>query len=729
MHDLLDKGTIAKTPDPAPLGNPSGLPTLLVSTYHKESVEALRDLVQLSGIKQKVFVHPVVPDKIGVEPFELLLLVCHANDDIQKARKDLEKIESLRRYERCFVLLIGPSADNHAPIEEVLDISHILQPPITPSNFRRTLMSCLTELQIRSEQPAIGSSNFSQKRKTLGEILIENGIVQPSELEEALKLQKDSGQKLGEVLVKLGMITDQERVKFLAAQMGVPAARAGQFASAEMHTVSLIPEHLARKHLCVALERHGDDLVVAMLDTNNLKLLDNLRDLTDLNIVPVLGAQEEIAKAIERYYTDISTERSATDLMADLRSEDVEYVDKKEDDEEDTENSANASAEQGIVRLVNMIIGNAVRDRASDIHVEPQDKQLTIRYRIDGELKRIMTPPRKSHQAIITRIKILSNLDIAERRVPQDGRMAVKIQGREVDVRVSILPTVYGEKAVLRILDKEAFDKAISNIGFGEDSLKVFERQIHKPYGMVIVTGPTGSGKSTTLYSALQNIKDVTKNIVTVEDPVEFHIDGVSQVHVRNKVGLTFASALRSILRQDPDIILIGEIRDQETADIAVKMALTGHLVFSTLHTNDAVSTITRFVDIGIPPLLLGSCLNLIIAQRLVRRICQHCRVEYAPDPVVLDNLKMQFPAGAKFFRGEGCVHCHGNGFTGRLPLFEMLEITPEIRRLIHQHALVQDILEAARKNGMTSIFEMGIQRVMEGQTTIEQVLAVAMEV
>jgi type IV pilus assembly protein PilB len=353
---------------------------------------------------------------------------------------------------------------------------------------------------------------------------------------------------------------------------------------------------------------------------------------------------------------------------------------------------------------------------------------LVIRYRIDGELKRVMTPPRKSHQAIITRIKILSNLDIAERRVPQDGRMAVKIQGREVDVRVSVLPTVFGEKGVLRILDKEAFDKAISNIGFSQNALKVFDRQIRKPYGMVIVTGPTGSGKSTTLYSAIQNIKDVSKNIVTVEDPVEFHIDGVSQVHVRSKVGLTFATALRSILRQDPDVVLIGEIRDQETADIAVKMALTGHLVFSTLHTNDAVSTITRFVDIGVPPLLLGSCLNLIIAQRLVRRICTQCRVEYEPEPAILANLKMELPPGSKFYRGDGCVHCHGSGYIGRMPLFEMLEITPAIRRLIHQHAPVQDILEQARNEGMVSIFEMGMQRVLEGMTTLEQVIAVAIE-
>lgn len=724
MYDLLG---LVSGAFPVKTALPANAPLLLVCTYRKDAVETLRDLVQLSGIQDKVHARPVQSDQIGHEPFEMLLLVCHALDDIEHAKTDLGKLDSTVRHSRAFVLLVGPSAEHHQDIESILDASHVIQPPISPANFRRILMSSLTELQIRSTPIRNG---FSQKHKSLGEILIENGIIQNHDLEQALTLQKDTGYKLGECLLKLGMITDQERVNFLAAQMGVDAARAAQYASAEISVVSMIPEHIARKHMCVALEKKGHELLVAMLDTHDLKLLDALRDLTELSIIPVLGTHAEINQAIDRYYTDISTERSATDLMADLRNEDVEFVDKKEDeDNEDVINSANASAEQGIVRLVNMIIGNAVRDHASDIHIEPQERQLVIRYRIDGELKRIMTPPRKSHQAIITRIKILSNLDIAERRVPQDGRMAVKIQGREVDVRVSILPTVYGEKGVLRILDKEAFDKAISNIGFSTEALKIFDRQIRKPYGMVIVTGPTGSGKSTTLYSALQSIKDVSKNIVTVEDPVEFHIDGVSQVHVRSKVGLTFATALRSILRQDPDIVLIGEIRDQETADIAVKMALTGHLVFSTLHTNDAVSTITRFIDIGVPPLLLGSCLNLIIAQRLVRRICTHCRVEYDPEPAILSSLKMHMPAGSKFFRGEGCVHCHGNGYNGRIPLFEMLEVTPDIRRLIHQHAPVEDILMQARKNGMVSIFEMGMQRVLEGATTLEQVIAVAIEI
>ena len=600
-----------------------------------------------------------------------------------------------------------------------------MKSPIAPSQFLRLVQGALAELQMRPSTRRVG---FDRARQSLGEILVAKGIITPPDLEQALQMQKVSGKRLGECLMKLGMITDRERANFLAAQLDAHVANAQQFSNAETGIVALIPEALARRNQCVALELRGNELIVAMQDIQDLRLLDNLRDVTDKNIVPIIGTQDEIAQAIERYYRDITTEKDASSLMADLTSDDVEFVQNDDEDNTDIASSENASAELGIVRLVNMMIGNAVRDRASDIHIEPQEKSLIIRYRVDGDLRRIMTPPKKSHQAMITRIKILSNLDIAERRLPQDGRMAVKIAGREVDVRVSILPSVHGEKAVLRILDKDSFDTTVTNLGFSRSALAIFDRQIRKPYGMVIVTGPTGSGKSTTLYSAIQSVKDVTRNIITVEDPVEFHMDGVTQVPVNPRVGLTFASALRSILRQDPDIILIGEIRDSETADIAVKMALTGHMVYSSLHTNDAVSTITRLLDIGVPPLLLGSCLNLIIAQRLVRKICKHCRKEFTPAVEVLQQLKTKLPENSKFFHGEGCVHCHGSGFSGRLPLFEMLEVTSDVRRLIHKSSPVHEILAEARLGGMRSIFEMGIDRVLEGETTIEQVLAVAIE-
>jgi type IV pilus assembly protein PilB len=358
------------------------------------------------------------------------------------------------------------------------------------------------------------------------------------------------------------------------------------------------------------------------------------------------------------------------------------------------------------------------------------EKELVVRYRIDGELRRVMSPPRHSHQAIITRIKILSDLNIAERRLPQDGRMVVKIGLKEVDVRVSILPTIFGEKCVLRILDKEAYEKSMHNLGFTEDNFAIFREYINKPYGMVVVTGPTGSGKSTTLYSALQQIKDVTSNIITVEDPVEYHMEGITQVPVNAAIGMSFATALRSILRQDPDTILIGEIRDNETADIAVKMALTGHLVFSTLHTNDAASAIARFVDIGIPPLLLASSLNLVVAQRLVRKICPRCKVPYTPPQELLEELQLPVadPAAVKFHMGEGCVTCNGVGYSGRIGIYELLPVSREIRRLILKGAPTLDIHDQAEREGMKSLRQSGIELVLRGETTIEQVLAATTE-
>jgi type IV pilus assembly protein PilB len=401
---------------------------------------------------------------------------------------------------------------------------------------------------------------------------------------------------------------------------------------------------------------------------------------------------------------------------------------KEEEDELSVEEAAAAGAEVGIVKLVNMLLTNAIKDRASDIHIEPGESELVVRYRVDGDLRRVMTPPKQSHQAIITRIKILADLDIANRRIPQDGSMTVKMGHRQVDVRVSVLPTIFGEKAVLRILDKDAFDKSVDNLGFTKEGVEIFESQITKPYGMIIVTGPTGSGKSTTLYTAIQVVKTVTKNIITVEDPVEFVMPGIAQVNVNPKSGLTFASALRSILRQDPDIVLIGEIRDGETADIAIKMALTGHLVFSTLHTNDAASSIARFVDIGIPPLLLGSALNLIVAQRLVRRICAKCKVEYDPEPELIEHLGID-RAEMKFFRGEGCVNCNGTGYAGRLGLFEMLTVSRAIRKMILRNAPTVEIQEQAEKEGMQTLRQAGIRKVLDGETTVEQVIAVTTEI
>jgi len=657
---------------------------------------------------------------------DIAIAVLTHYDTIETYISDIASLQLVKKIPVVFAVITQNAAGLISGRVEELATPNILQLPVAPEQFIKEIMTHVVSLELQRERVS-GQKGFGVHGRQLGQILVEHGIISPVQLKKALDHQKKVNMRLGDALVALGYITEEQKNRFLASQLGVGLATAKQYASADINTVALIPEHVAKRNTCIALEREGNTLTVAMLDVLNLQLLDHLRDLTELTINPILGTREEIQASIERYYRDISSQKDASELVAEL-GEEVEYL-KEEEQEISAEEAAAAGAEMGIVKLVNMLITNAIRDKASDIHIEPGEKELVVRTRVDGELRRVMSPPKQSHQAIITRIKILSNLDIAERRLPQDGRMVVKMGHREVDIRVSILPTVYGEKAVLRILDKEAFEKSIQNLGFTEKNLETFSAQITKPYGMIIVTGPTGSGKSTTLYAAIQQIKDVRKNIITVEDPVEFHMEGISQVHVNTKIGLTFGAALRSILRQDPDIILIGEIRDNETADIAIKMALTGHLVFSTLHTNDAASSIARFVDIGIPPLLLGSALNLILAQRLVRRICAKCKIEYTPDPELLEQLGLDKKPNLKFFKGEGCVNCNGSGYSGRLGIFEMLTVSREIRKLILKNAPTIEIQELARKQGMQTLREAGIEKVLNGETTVEQVIAATTEI
>jgi type IV pilus assembly protein PilB len=559
----------------------------------------------------------------------------------------------------------------------------------------------------------------------LGDLLIHSKAITQENLAEALKFQETSGMRLGDALIELGMITEDQKLSALAKQMRTTVAESNAYASIDINIAALIPEHIARRFNCLAIEKKDDELIVVTNDALDLRMLDILRDVTDLTITPILGKKDDILTSMERCYRDIATQSDAARIAQEMDDQ-IEFI-KQEEDEADDSSSAN---ELGIIKLVNVLITNAIRDRASDIHIEPQEHEVVVRYRIDGDMRRVMSPPKRSHHALVARIKILSNLNIAERRLPQDGRMVMKVGGsREVDLRVSILPTVFGEKVVMRILDKEAFDKSTANLGFSAHDERIFKTQLAKPYGIVIVTGPTGSGKSTTLYSALQTVKNVTKNIITVEDPVEFHMEGINQVHVNTKIGLTFGAALRSILRQDPDVILIGEIRDHETADIAIKMALTGHLVFSTLHTNDAASAIVRFTDIGIPSLLLSSSLNLIIAQRLVRRICVSCKVEYEPDAELLETLGLDAAKVKHLYKGTGCVSCNGTGFSGRVALFEMLEVSKDIRKLILKNASTMEIQDQAIKEGMKTIRKAGIETALEGVTTIEQVIAVSMEI
>jgi type IV pilus assembly protein PilB len=657
-------------------------------------------------------------------------IVCVLYDksvEVDTYAQDLATLKLVRKIPIILALVFEterPVIDPHA---EDLAADSILFLPQAPEQFAKTVMMHVSAAKLARQREGPRSDFGRKKTLALGEILVQNKLITAVQLKKALDAQKVSGKRLGDVCVELGYIDDDQKLQFLSSQLSVPVASAKQYAAADVEVVGLIPEHVARRYNCVALEKHDTELMVAMTDVLDLRLLDSLRDITELTIKPMLGKITDITTSIERFYREISSHKDASSLLADL-DDGVEVVEDKQE-EVDLDKMAAAGADVGVVKLVNMILANAVRERASDIHIEPQENDLIVRYRVDGDLHKAMTPPKQSHQPAVTRIKILSNLDIAERRLPQDGRMVVKMGKREVDIRVSILPTIFGEKVVMRILDKDAFEKSVSNLGFNEHDQEIFKKQIAKPYGMIIVTGPTGSGKSTTLYSAIQAIKDVSTNIITVEDPVEFQMAGINQVHVNTKIGLTFASALRSILRQDPDVILIGEIRDNETADIAIKMALTGHLVFSTLHTNDAASTIARFVDIGIPPLLLASSLNLIIAQRLVRRICTKCKVEYEPAKELLDQLGMKKDASQKFYRGEGCVGCNGSGFSGRIGLFEFLVITKDIRKLILRNAGTMEITEQAEKEGMLTLRNSGIKCALKGDTNIEQVIAATTEI
>jgi type IV pilus assembly protein PilB len=655
-------------------------------------------------------------------------IVCVLFDPETDVAQYSQDIATLKLVRKIPIVLAMVFDDDRVLIEQnkfEIAADYIIYLPLMPEQFAKTIMMHVVTLRLTKEREGI-RPEYGRSLHALGEILVQNHLINSLQLKKALDHQKHTGKRLGDALVELGYIDEDQKLHFLSFQLGVPVATARQYASADLNNVALIPEHVARRYNCVALEKAENELRVAMTDVLDLRLLDNLRDITELTIKPMLGKLDDITTTIDRYYRDISSHKDASNLLADLDDK-VEYVEDKQE-EMNLEEVAAAGAELGIIKLVNMLVANGVRDRASDIHIEPQEHDLVVRYRIDGDMRRVMSPPKHSHQPIVTRIKILSNLDIAERRVPQDGRMVVKMGKREVDIRVSILPTIWGEKAVLRILDKEAFEKSVTNLGFNTHDLSIFKSQITKPYGMIIVTGPTGSGKSTTLYSAVQAIKNVTKNIITVEDPVEFHMESINQVHVNTKIGLTFGSALRSILRQDPDIVLIGEIRDNETADIAIKMALTGHLVFSTLHTNDAASTIARFVDIGVPPLLLASSLNLIIAQRLVRRVCSKCKVEYSPAVELLDQLNLKESSHYKFYRGEGCVACNGTGHTGRIGIFEMLAMSKDIRKLILRNSPTSEIQELAEKEGMKTLRQSGINLALQGETTIEQIIAATTE-
>jgi type IV pilus assembly protein PilB len=695
--------------------------------YSRPALEEVGELISQAGIAGIIEVKHYDLATMDLFDCDMAMVVFDLNPDINQYKHDLALLKVVKKIQVVMLLVKEEHRQLIDDNKSDLAADDIFYLPMSQANFIKIILTHAASIKIARERESGGTGYARNKATAFGQTLVHNKIINALQLKKALDHQKRlPGKRLGDVLVELGYIDEDQKLHFLSSQLDVPLATPRQYASADLNVVSLVPEYVARRYSCVPLEKNGGELCVAMTDVLDLRLLDSLRDMTDLSIKPLLGDLSDITTSIDRYYHDITSNKDASALMADLDDK-VEFLQDKQE-EVNLEEIASAGAELGIVKLVNLLIGNAVRDRASDIHLEPMENELVVRYRIDGDLRRIMSPPRHSHQAIITRIKILSNLNIAERRLPQDGRMVVRMGKREVDIRVSVLPSIFGEKAVLRILDKEAFEKSTTSLGFTQHDLEVFTSQITKPYGMIIVTGPTGSGKSTTLYSALQQVKNVTRNVITVEDPVEFHIEGITQVQANSKIGLTFANALRSILRQDPDIVLIGEIRDEETADIAIKMSLTGHLVFSTLHTNDAAGAIARFVDINAPPLLLASCLNLIVAQRLVRKVCQRCRSAYEPPMELLEQLNLPAATAPTFYRGEGCVACNGTGFYGRTAIFEMLPITKDIRTLILRNSPTMDIQAQAEKEGMKTLRRAGIELALKGETSIEQVIAVTTE-
>jgi type IV pilus assembly protein PilB len=562
----------------------------------------------------------------------------------------------------------------------------------------------------------------------LGEMLIKAGLIGQEQLQEALGAQKQTGEKLGYVLVNLGYVKEDEITQLLSEQYGVPSINLRHF-EIDDTVIDLIPSEVAQKYLVVPVNRTGATLTIAMADPTNVFAMDDIKFMTGYNVEPVVASEMAIREAIENYYGSAhSLElKKVMDQMAEEESEALELL--EEEEEMDAAALEAATEEAPVVKLVNIILTDSIKKGASDIHLEPYEKDLRVRFRIDGVLYEIMHPPMKLKDAITSRLKIMAKLDISEKRLPQDGRIKVKIklQGKvkEMDYRVSVLPTLFGEKIVMRLLDKDNLVLDMTRLGFEPESLAKFERQILKPYGMVLVTGPTGSGKTNTLYSSMNRVNTPETNIMTAEDPVEFNLHGINQVQMKEQIGLNFATALRSFLRQDPNIILVGEIRDFETAEIAVKAALTGHLVLSTLHTNDAPSTINRLMNMGIEPFLVSTSVNLICAQRLVRRVCKECRehVQMPTQALVDIGYPVEEAPKIQLSKGRGCQNCNNTGYRGRVGLFEVMEISDEIRELILSGASSMELRRKAIEEGMISLRMSGLHKIRAGDTSVEEVV------
>ncbi|HEX4459930.1 MAG TPA: type IV-A pilus assembly ATPase PilB [Polyangia bacterium] len=559
----------------------------------------------------------------------------------------------------------------------------------------------------------------------LGELLVRENLISLSQLQKAQEEQRKSGARLGYSLTKLGILDEQELTTFLSKQYGVPSINLADF-EISPDVLTLVPAELAKRHQLLPVNRAGATLIVAMSDPSNIYAIDDLKFRTGLNIEVVVASEVAIDEAITRYY-----EKQVTydDVLGDIDADAVE-VGGDGDDSLNVVDLEKASGEAPVIKLCNVILLNAIKKRASDIHIEPYEKYFRVRYRIDGVLYEEQPPlPLKLKNAVTSRVKIMASLDISERRLPQDGRIKLKLgKDKEMDFRVSVLPTLFGEKIVLRLLDKSNLQLDMTKLGFEEKQLADFMKAIHQPYGMVLVTGPTGSGKTTSLYSALQELNKTTRNISTAEDPVEYNLLGINQVQMHEDVGLNFATALRSFLRQDPNIIMVGEIRDFETAEIAVKAALTGHLVLSTLHTNDAPSTISRLLNMGVEPFLVTASVNLILAQRLARKICTDCKqpIEANVKAIMDLGVKQEIAQKIQLFKGSGCRTCSNTGYKGRIALYEVMPFTEPLKELVLQGASTTEVKAEAIRGGMKSLRMSGIEKLTQGITTVEEVLRVS---
>lgn len=556
----------------------------------------------------------------------------------------------------------------------------------------------------------------------LGRLLVNKKIITDQQLQKALAEQKGSGERLGSVLINLGFIKEDTLLSFLSSHYGIPSISLSEF-NINPDLIKLIPADLAHKYLVFPLALKGNTLVIAMADPSNIFAIDDIKFLTGYRIEALAAVESAIKDAINEYY---ATSTSLSELVSRMDGEAVEFI--EEGEEIDISELKSASQEAPVIKLVNGMLADAIRQGASDIHLEPYEKVFRVRFRIDGVLYKVMDPSLKFKNAIISRLKIMSNLDIAERRLPQDGRIKIKMErDLDVDFRVSVLPTLFGEKVVLRLLDKSSLQLDMTKLGFEEDDLKNFHKAISQPFGMVLVTGPTGSGKTTTLYSALSELNKISQNISTAEDPVEYNLMGINQVQIHEEIGLTFANTLRAFLRQDPDIILVGEIRDYETAEIAIKAALTGHLVLTTLHTNDAPSTVNRLLNMGIEPFLISSSVILILAQRLVRKICPECKTSITlPEQAFIDlGVKPEEFRDIPLYKGTGCKHCSNTGFKGRIAIYEVMPVNENVKELILKGASSTDLKKEVIKSGLSTLRKSALNKMKQGLTTVEEVLRI----